>query len=75
MSQTILQTHSPPEVLGRVLSIVTLSISGFIPLGALQAGQVATIFDARIAAMYGCAVGLTLAISAFVFAKDFRRLS
>lgn len=74
MSQTILQTHSPQDVLGRVLSIVTLSIQGFIPLGALQAGLVASLFDARIAAVYGFTVGFTLAVTALVFAKDFRRL-
>jgi MFS family permease len=74
MSQTLLQKHAPPEVLGRVLSIVTLSIAGFIPLGALQAGLVASAFDARVAAVYGGVVGLTLAISAAVFHKGFRRL-
>jgi predicted MFS family arabinose efflux permease len=74
MSQTLLQKHAPPEVLGRVLSIVTLSIAGFIPLGALQAGLVASALDARVAAVCGGVVGLTLAISAAAFHKSFRRL-
>jgi MFS family permease len=75
MSQTILQTHSPQEVLGRVLAIVTLSISGFIPLGALQAGLIASAFDARVAAVYGAVVGIVLAATAIAAFPAFRRLA
>lgn len=74
MSQTILQTHSPPELLGRVLSIVTLSIQGFIPLGALQAGFVASLFDARIAAAYGGFTALTLGVLAISLSPRFRKI-
>ncbi len=74
MSQTLLQKHSPQEVLGRVLAIVTLSIQGFIPLGALQAGLVASAFDARIAAVYGALVGMTLALGALISFPSFRKL-
>jgi MFS family permease len=75
MSQTILQTHSPPEVLGRVIAIITLSIQGFIPLGALQAGQIADVFDARTAAVYGGAMAFTMAAAVFAFYPRFRQLS
>lgn len=75
MSQTILQTHSPPELLGRVIAIITLSIQGFIPLGALLAGQVAGVFDARFAAILGGAIAFTFAASVFTFYPAFRRLS
>jgi MFS family permease len=75
MSQTILQTHSPPHLLGRVIAIITLSIQGFIPLGALQAGQVADVFDARFAAVYGGGVAFTLAFIVFAFYPRFRKLA
>jgi MFS family permease len=75
MSQTILQTHAPAHLLGRVIAIITLSIQGFIPLGALQAGQVADVFDARVAAMYGGATAFTLAFIVFAFYPKFRKLA
>lgn len=75
MSQTILMTHSPPETLGRVLSITTLSIQGLLPLGAIQGGVIAGVFDARIAVLYGGLTGMTLAITALISFKDFRKLS
>src|SRR4029079_13780176 len=74
-SQTILQTHSPQEVLGRVLAILTLAVGGFIPLGALQAGIVASVFDARIAAAYGGLTAFTLALLVVTFYPAFRRLA
>jgi hypothetical protein len=75
MSQTIMQTHTPHVLLGRVLSIQTLSIQGFIPLGALQAGLLASVVGVRAATVYGGAVALFLSSLALIFAPKFRRLS
>jgi hypothetical protein len=75
MSQTVLQANTPQELMGRVLSLLTLSTLGFIPLGALQAGLVATQIGVRGAAVYGGTTALIMAIGALTFAKRFRRLS
>ncbi len=74
-SQSLLQLHTPQILLGRVLSIITLSISGFIPLGALQAGFVASLLDPRIAGLYGGVTAFVLAFLALTRAHSFRRLS
>jgi hypothetical protein len=75
MSQTILQTHTPQEVLGRVLAILTLAIQGMIPLGALQSGLIASAFDARTAAVYCGLTAMSIGTLAIVFGKRFRELS
>lgn len=75
MSQTVLQAHTPQALMGRVLSLLSLSTLGFIPLGALQAGLIATLIGPRGAAIYGGMVGLSLALLALTTAKSFRRLS
>ena len=74
-SQSLLQVHTPQILLGRVLSIITLSISGFIPLGALQAGLVASLLDPRTAGLYGGVTAFVLALLALTRAHSFRRLS
>ena len=74
-SQSLLQIHTPQILLGRVLSIMTLSITGFIPLGALQAGLVASLLDTRSAGLYGGVTAFVLALLALTRAPSFRRLS
>lgn len=74
-SQSLLQMHTPQVLLGRVLSIITLSIQGFIPLGALQAGLVASLIDPRTAALYGGVTAFVLPALALTRAPSFRRLS
>jgi ENTS family enterobactin (siderophore) exporter len=75
MSQTILQTHSPRHLLGRVQSILTLSIQGFIPLGALQAGLIASLIGVRGATVYAGCAAFVLSSLALIFADKFRKLS
>jgi ENTS family enterobactin (siderophore) exporter len=38
LNQTLAQSHTPDEMMGRVMSVVTLSIAGMMPLGMLVAG-------------------------------------
>jgi hypothetical protein len=75
MSQSILQTHTPRELLGRVLAILTLAVQGMIPLGALQAGIVASILNARIAAVYCGLTAIVIVFLALAFGRRFRQLS
>ncbi len=38
INQTLVQLHTPPEMMGRVMAIYSLAIAGFMPLGSLLAG-------------------------------------
>jgi MFS family permease len=38
LNQTLAQTHTPDEMMGRVMSVVALAIAGMMPLGMLAAG-------------------------------------
>ena len=75
MSQTIMAANTPRPLLGRVLSIFALSLQGFLPLGALQAGLVAAAIGPQFAALYGAVIALTAALTALVFARSYRRLA
>ena len=41
LNQTLAQSHTPDEMMGRVMSVVTLAIAGMMPLGSLVAGTAA----------------------------------
>jgi len=41
LNQTLAQSHTPDEMMGRVMSVVTLAIAGMMPLGSLAAGTAA----------------------------------
>lgn len=47
LNQTLAQTHTPDEMMGRVMSVVTLAIAGMMPLGSLAAGGGAELIGAR----------------------------
>ena len=38
LNQTLAQSHTPDEMMGRVMSVVSLAIAGMMPLGSLAAG-------------------------------------
>ena len=75
MQQTLLQTHSPRHVQGRVLSLSGLTIQGFVPLGALQAGFVASLLGAPAAMALGATIPLALGVLILLLARSFNRLS
>ena len=75
MSQTILQSNTPRPLMGRVLSIYQLSISGLLPIGAFLGGLVAEGIGAPLTGLIGGGIGFLMAASALVFARDFRRLT
>jgi MFS family permease len=61
---TLLQTLVPDELRGRVMSIWMLAGFGFMPIGSLQAGAVASVASPSVALVAGAA--LTLAFTALV---------
>jgi hypothetical protein len=64
MSQTLLQTHTSDEMMGRVMGVSTLASMGTMLLGAIIAGVMATVLDAQAAVVISAVRCLTFAISA-----------
>lgn len=75
MSQTLLQSHTPGTVMGRVMAVNTVAQQGFMPLGALQAGTVAALAGPQAAALSSALICAALATAALLFHRDFRRLA
>ena len=75
MSQTVLQSHTPREVMGRVLSLNQLSIMGMNPVGAQLAGFLAEYIGPQQTGLIGGSIGFAMATSALLFARRFRNLS
>ncbi len=48
LNQTLIQTHTPPAVMGRVMSLHTLAMVGLSPMGALAGGVVAGAVGAPV---------------------------
>ena len=46
LNQTLAQSHTPDEMMGRVMSVVALAVAGMMPLGSLAAGGGAELIGA-----------------------------
>ena len=59
---TILQSHVPDQLRGRVMSIWQMAFAGVVPLGLAIAGPIADATSIRVVLLYGavCAVGLAV---------------
>jgi MFS family permease len=57
LNQTLAQSHTPDEMMGRVMSVVALAIAGMMPLGSLAAGGGAELIGASAWLML-CGVAL-----------------
>jgi len=67
LNQTLAQSHTPDEMMGRVMSVITLAIAGMMPLGSLVAGGGAELIGAREWLMV-CGVAL-VAIGAVLWVR------
>lgn len=65
--QTVLQRESDPAMLGRVMSLFTIGFFGTTPLGALLAGVLISVFDARWPFIVGGIVTLAAALYALIW--------
>ena len=60
---TLIQSHTPDRLMGRVMSVQALAFYGMSPIGNLEAGGLAEVFSAPAAAIVGAAaVGLMAAV-------------
>jgi MFS family permease len=60
-SNILLQTIAPDEMRGRVISVYSMVVLGLVPAGTLLLGSIASIFDLRVAFMFG---GIVCALAA-----------
>ncbi len=75
MNQTLIQTATPLDMMGRVMSLAVLANAGIAPLGSLLAGTVA---DSRLGpqATFGAfgLAGMCTVATAWVFARSLRAI-
>jgi hypothetical protein len=72
MLQTMLQLRAPGAMRGRVMSLVTVTMQGFAPLGALLTGAMATAVGTPLAVALSAVVVAVAAVAAALCAPDVR---
>ena len=75
MSQSLLQSHTPEALMGRVIGVNMQASLGTIPLGALLVGVMASLWDPSTAAATAAGACMTISFVALVAFPSFRRLS
>lgn len=76
LSQTLIQNNTPPQVMGRVMAVHSLIMSGLAPLGALIVGVIARRVDS--APLTFSVTGLLMLVTAVYFLvvkKNLRAMS
>jgi MFS family permease len=71
---TLIQSSTPDELRGRVLSLYTLMFFGMTPFGALQAGTIANWLGPAAGVAVGACISLLFALGIVVFAPQMRKL-
>ncbi|HEY7980729.1 MAG TPA: MFS transporter [Candidatus Eremiobacteraceae bacterium] len=74
MSNTLIQTYTPAEMRGRVISIYTMTVLGFMPLGSGLLGWVASITSLPITFAV-CGALVVIAAAALALRRDVRALA
>lgn len=75
LNQTLVQSNTPLDLMGRVMSVYTVTLMGLGPVGGLVAGAAAGVVGAPAwAAVCGIALAVAAALS-FVFQPSLRRLA
>lgn len=72
LNQTLIQNNTPPQVMGRVMAIQSLLMSGLAPAGALLVGFVARSIDSVPLIFSGC--GALMLLSTLYFLVFHRHL-
>ena len=73
LNQTLIQNNTPREVMGRVMAIHSLLMSGLAPAGALAVGLVARRIDSVPATFSACGLLMLLSTGYFLLAKPHLR--
>ena len=75
LNQTLVQANTPPEMMGRVVSIHTLSFQGIGPFGGMLAGLMAAWMGAPLWMVISGAILFVVATGAFVTQPVLRKMS
>jgi MFS family permease len=73
LANTLVQTHSPDPLRGRIMSVYTLVFFGLLPLGSLGVGVTAEKLGQTAAILIGAGVTLGAATALAVFMPHLRR--
>jgi MFS family permease len=74
LANALVQTLTPDAVRGRVMSIYMMGFFGFMPVGALLAGTVATIVGVPVTVVIGALGTLICATAVAILVPSIRRL-
>ena len=74
LNQTLVQTNTPPEMMGRVMSIHTLAFQGLGPFGGLFAGLMAAAMGAPLWMAISGAILFALSTTALVTQPSLRKM-
>jgi predicted MFS family arabinose efflux permease len=75
LNQTFLQTLAPDHMRGRVLSVMTVTTFGLLPLGGMAAGVAAEQWDASLFVGVGGAACALFALAVLIARPRHRRLA
>ncbi len=74
-ANTLVQSHVPDQLRGRVMAMFSLTFFGGMPLGALWAGPLADLVGAPMTLVVSSAILLVFAVLFWLFAPHVRRLA
>lgn len=72
--QSFLQQHTPPELIGRTMSIYSLGLFGTTPVGGLVSGWLIDFYNARVAVGVGAATLLLAGAAVWIATSRYARL-
>jgi len=75
MNQGLIQTNTPQELMGRVMGLFTLVQAGFMPVGGLALGLLATVIGTGTAISLAAATALVVVVVTYVTSPHLRSLS
>lgn len=73
LTNTTLQTTTPPHLRGRIMSLFSMAMTGLLPFGSLQAGAVAEVLGARFALSFGAGVCLVYFLTLWILLPRIRK--
>ncbi len=73
LTNTTLQTTTPPHLRGRIMSLYAMAMTGLLPFGSLQAGAIAEALGARFALSFGAGVCLIYFLTLLILFPRIRR--
>jgi MFS family permease len=75
LCNSLVQTFSPDELRGRIMSIYSFVFFGLMPVGALWIGGAAEKFGEPAAIIIGGSISLLFALAVFFFVPKLRKLA